>query len=288
VTLVDSRVSSNYSGTSGGGIWTFLTDLTVSDSAVTANGSFDYSPGIMFHGAGVSSMAITNTTISGNTAAGPVAYSGGAITCHEGALSLYSSLVSDNAALSGVELGLSSTALIVNAIVRRNAGSGISVGCVGFAGADDSTLILVNSTITSNPGAGLRVGDNSSYYPSAQIANSILWGNSSPLVVGQYASATVGHSLVEGGWPGTGNIDVDPLFADALNGDLRLLSGSPCIDAGDNLAVPPTLLLDLDGKNRFLDDLLAPDTGNPGMMLPIIDMGAYEGPLFPGRRVRRR
>ena len=49
------------------------------------------------------------------------------------------------------------------------------------------------------------------------------------------------YSDVQSGWPGQGNIDADPLFVDPANGDLRLVPGSPCIDAGDNTAVPEAL-----------------------------------------------
>ncbi|MFQ5463682.1 MAG: IPTL-CTERM sorting domain-containing protein [Phycisphaerae bacterium] len=69
--------------------------------------------------------------------------------------------------------------------------------------------------------------------------------------------------------------------------DLRLLSGSPCIDAANNAAVPPDvpdldgdggtfepLPFDLDGNPRFVDD---PETVDTGIGTPpIVDMGAYE------------
>jgi parallel beta-helix repeat protein len=51
---------------------------------------------------------------------------------------------------------------------------------------------------------------------------------------------------------GIGNIDVDPLFVDAANGDLRLSVGSPCIDKGTNLAWMATST-DLDGKPRIFN-----------------------------------
>ena len=56
--------------------------------------------------------------------------------------------------------------------------------------------------------------------------------------------------------------------------DLHLSAGSPCIDAGDNTAVPTGIVTDLDGNARFRDDPSVPDTGvGPA---PVVDMGAYE------------
>jgi hypothetical protein len=56
--------------------------------------------------------------------------------------------------------------------------------------------------------------------------------------------------------------------------DHRLLPGSPCIDAGDNGAVPKGVDTDLDGNPRFVDD---PDTADTGFGdPPLVDMGAYE------------
>ena len=49
-----------------------------------------------------------------------------------------------------------------------------------------------------------------------------------------------------------------------------LQPGSPCIDAGDNTAVPKGVLRDLDGNPRFVDDACS---GHGG---PVVDMGAYE------------
>ena len=69
--------------------------------------------------------------------------------------------------------------------------------------------------------------------------------------------------------------------------DYRLSAASPCIDAGDNSAVPLDNL-DLDGdtdvdehtpfdielKPRLLDDFSTPDSGDGAA--PVVDMGAYE------------
>ncbi len=82
------------------------------------------------------------------------------------------------------------------------------------------------------------------------------------------------YSDVQGGFAGTGNIDADPLLIDAKSGNLRLQSGSQCVDAGDNTAVPDGTMTDLDGNPRFVDDPDTTDTGYGDP--PVVDMGAYE------------
>jgi len=59
-------------------------------------------------------------------------------------------------------------------------------------------------------------------------------------------------------------------------GDLRLRSGSPCADSGNNAAVPAGVLTDIMGNPRFSDDPLAP---NGAGVPPIVDMGAFEWAL---------
>jgi hypothetical protein len=56
------------------------------------------------------------------------------------------------------------------------------------------------------------------------------------------ASSSASFSDIQGGFPGPGNLDLDPLFVDAAGGDYRLRPGSPCIDAGH-----PAGALDPDG-----------------------------------------
>jgi predicted outer membrane repeat protein len=107
------------------------------------------------------------------------------------------------------------------------------------------------------------------------LANSILWSNDAGEVVHDGGGSTsVTYCDVQGGHAGEGNIDADPLFVDAPNGNCRLATGSPCIDAADNTAVPPAVTTDLDGNPRFVDDPDTADTGNGEA--PIVDMGAYE------------
>jgi len=78
-----------------------------------------------------------------------------------------------------------------------------------------------------------------------------------------------------------GNIDADPLFVAPGSGDYHLGTGSPCIDAADNTAVPEDITTDIDGDSRFVDDPDTEDTGHGDP--PIVDMGAdeYQPPECP-------
>ena len=169
----------------------------------------------------------------------------------------------------------------------------------GGAIANIGQLTVTNCTIFANSaalaGGGIYTGrdsPNSNLDSMTIVNNCILWGNTAPSdteaaqIVVANSELEINYSSVEG-WTGqlggAGNIGEDPLFVDPLGFDgaagtpddnLRLLPGSPCIDAGDNTAVPAGITTDLDGNPRFVDDPATPDTGCGGC--PIVEMGAYE------------
>ncbi len=117
---------------------------------------------------------------------------------------------------------------------------------------------LVNCTFYANtaPDAGGILP-----YGGTSMINCVLWSNSPNQIADWGYYNSISYNDVQGGWPGIGNIDADPLFVDATGGNLRLLPGSPCIDAGDNTAVTESYDLD----------------GNPRIQGAAVDMGAYEG-----------
>ncbi len=68
-------------------------------------------------------------------------------------------------------------------------------------------------------------------YSSLSLERSILWENTagvSPHIVVFVSTITVELSDIQGGWPGLGNFDLDPLFIG--EGDYHLQPISPCID----------------------------------------------------------
>lgn len=211
-------------------------------------------------------------------------YGAGGIHCENNADVLIenctiASNVSD--ADGGVFANLNSDVSLINSLVYGNN----SHRAGAFKIVNNSTALIVNSTLVDNFSSfegGITQIDG-----DLVIANSIVWDNSPVELVVYGGTSSVTYSNIEGGWPGIGNISGEPLFADPPSGSYRLATGSPCIDAGDNTALPPDELdldgdddmneplpLDLDLLPRFVDDPDTPDTGNGTP--PLVDMGAYE------------
>jgi predicted outer membrane repeat protein len=142
---------------------------------------------------------------------------------------------------------------------------------------------IINCTVTGNTGGiltgtGIGVLAGVSGPSTANVANGIVWGNTSfggP--VAQIAAlGGSGGSVVRTDLEGplgpeftaSGLLSADPLFVRAPDpfagdpGDLHLRAGSPAIDAGDTSLLPAGLTLDLDGAARVAG--------------AAVDLGAYE------------
>ncbi len=175
------------------------------------------------HGGGIycmtnSNLIIDNVTLSQNNAASR----GGGIYCSESDPVLKSVIIMENSARYGG----------------------------GIYCTSSSNPVLASVTITGNTASSRGGGINSAQYSSPTIINSILWSDVPDEIRDPMGLINVFFTDVHSGWDGEGNIDADPLFTDAENGDFNLQEGSPCIDAGidffvlngDTLAnIPSTL-----------------------------------------------
>jgi hypothetical protein len=109
-------------------------------------------------------------------------------------------------------------------------------------------IYIINNTFCNNVSSigedygVVVIWDEHSFGPVYNIKNNIFWGDTIyPIINGQYYYYNYYHILfsdIRGGFTGTGNIDLDPLFVDTANGDYRLRWDSPCIDAGDPSSPP--------------------------------------------------
>ena len=111
---------------------------------------------------------------------------------------------------------------------------------------------------------------NTKEISAVEITNSILrdGGNEIIKTILKGKDPVVRYSNIQGGFPGTANIDSDPLFKDAANMNFELLAGSQSIDSGIFEGSPS-------------DDFL-------GMSRPSgsgVDMGAYETMVSNGASV---
>jgi uncharacterized repeat protein (TIGR01451 family) len=177
--------------------------------------------------------------------------------------------------------------------------SGNSADSSGGALYDTGSSTLANVSFSGNSAAWYGGALYNTGSPT--LTNVILWGNTANSGAQIYntssATPTISYSDIEGsngsgtGWDadlgvdGGGNIDGEPQFVSVADGNLRLRSNSPAIDAGDNSAVPPGLTADLDGNPRQVDIPTIDDTGNG--TAPIVDIGAYEAQRVPDLSVSK-
>jgi hypothetical protein len=276
---------SGNSAQSGGGMYNSGSSPTV--TSVTFSGNSAQSGGGMHNHS--SSPTLTNVTFSGNSAD----YGGGMVNNVSSPTLTTVTFSGNSADYGGGMRNCSSSPTLTNVTF-----SGNSADHGGGMANDYSSPTLTNVTFSGNSayhflgGSMYNFGNIYEGESSPTLTNCILWGNTAPEIYNSSLSTvTVTYSIVQGGWTGTGNVDDDPQFvrppspgadstwgtADDDYGDLRLRSGSPAIDAGDNTAVPPDVA-DLDGDG---------DTGEPTPldldMLPrfvgtalVVDLGAYE------------
>lgn len=131
----------------------------------------------------------------------------------------------------GLSFDGSAAAAVVGCMVGANAAtvSGGGIDVLNCSPTISSTTLAEN---TAASGAGIG-GSNA----GSPITNCIVWGNQPDAMAFAGTSApTVSFSDVEGGYPGVGNIDADPEFANQTGGNYRIGPTSACIDSGTNAA----------------------------------------------------
>ena len=200
--------------------------------------------------------------ITGNTAV-----VGGGILCHDGSHAVISNcLIRGNHALQqggGTACYLNSNPSIRNCLFVANSSGAMGGAIWADEGANPT---VANCTIVDNASV-LFDGGISVWEDTMTVTNCILWRNH-PDQMDFRSDPNVTFSNVEGGYPGLGNLDVDPCFVDP-NGpdgdasawednDYHLTSDSRCIDAGDPNG-DYAGQTDIDGEPRVIAD--EPDMG---------------------------
>jgi hypothetical protein len=262
-TIRNCIVTGNSSPTVGGGVYVFEASAEIIDCTITGNTAY--------HGGGVyiedkSNVLIRNCLISNNSASNQGG-SGGGIECIRSTLMVQNCRIEGNLCYPGVDFESAGGGIISgrSVIIFQNSILGGNFADIGseIYSANDDSFLTHNCTIVSKQRGISWRNDPPSFI------SSILWGNSEILVPHLYSTGNpdVTHSCIQGGYPGEGNISVDPKFRDAVHGDFRLQPDSPCIDTAATTGPPD----DLDGKPRPVD---IAGVGRDGTAT--YDMGAYE------------
>jgi hypothetical protein len=134
---------------------------------------------------------------------------------------------------------------LYNCIFSGNA-AGYNGGGLNNQGTN---VVVVNCTFYGNTATSYAGGIFNN--GSMTVIDSILWANllhGDLNQINNFGSLSVSYSDIQGGWTGTGNINSNPLFVNAAANDYHLLSGSPCIDAGNY-----GYYLDIDSATRPFD-----------------------------------
>jgi hypothetical protein len=280
--LIENNViRDNYSADYGGGIYVSASNPVIAGNTITNNlaGYYGHAYGGGIYVANGSSPQIMNNVITGNAVHPSGSFSirnggGGGIFVSGGSgIVISGNDISNNLVnaepqtrSNGGGLYISGTdPMISNNLIAGNEAEGDNGGGVYLNGAD---VQLINNTIAYNvandSGGGIYLSNS-----DPVIVNSIIYFNQAPYGAQIFESASfaaVYYSDVEGFWPGEGNLDVDPLFRDALAGDYHLQA----LICGDQFDSP---VVDA-GSPEYADSLVACEWG---LGTELSDMGAYGG-----------
>jgi hypothetical protein len=200
-----------------------------------------------------STALLQSNVISGNTGNLTGDGWGGGINANESTVAMERNLILGNRmnpTYNGGSGGVwvwQSTLTSTNDIFARNY-DGIGGG---DGGGTVSSLTLVNDTFYNNGHVGVSVHNSSTAYVTNTIVYSHetgLEGYDSATVTGDYNLVSNTNNYAGGATGGTHDIiGQDPLFKNAAADDLRLTSGSPAIDKGND-AVAPAVDFDRDSR----------------------------------------
>ncbi|HUW20359.1 MAG TPA: choice-of-anchor Q domain-containing protein [Sedimentisphaerales bacterium] len=247
--LINCTFDRNAAGNGGGicGCSPTIANCTFSENFAWGGGALSDCSGL-----------ITKCTFSENSAG-----RGGALAGCNGVISrctFYGNLAHEDG--GAIDAGYWNSLTVENCVFRGNCAGG-NGGCLFIY--YDSSATLRNCSFCENSASNGRVLVCYTWHPehppsSVELMNCILWDGGDEIWKNDSSTIAVTYGDVQGGYPGEGNIDVNPLFAGG--DDCHLLAGSLCIDAGDPNYTGQPGETDLDG--------------NPRIVNGTVDMGAYE------------
>jgi len=231
-----------------------------------------------------SSLTVTGCTFYGNSAA----YGGGMYNKRSSPTVTGCTFYDNSAAYGGGMYNKGSSPTVTGCTFHENSASNRGGGMYNYCSSPTLTNCTFYENSASNRGGGMYNycssptltnctfyensaseggGGMCSYNSSPMVTNCILW-DSGQEIYNISSTPVVTYCDIRWGYSGEGNIDTDPLFVNPAGGDYHLQPGSPCIDAGNNAAVPAWLTTDFEGDPRIVD--------GDGNTIVVVDIGADE------------
>ena len=234
----------SYTWHSGGGIFIYQSSPVIKNNIIIGNHCDD------------------DTRVSGASGGGILTYGGNPL--------IINNKIQYNSARYGAGIVIDySGCEIINNIISNNKGPKKYGGAAFWTiGNGSAPAIIENNTIVNNE---TTLSGGAFYIWSSHLVarNNIIWDNrqgyGDPIHFFDGGTIDISYSIVEGGFEGTENMDINPEFSGPM---LELTPDSPCIDTGN----PEVEYNDIE------------DTQNPGMALfPSLgtvtnDMGVFGGP----------
>jgi Right handed beta helix region len=232
--LIDCKIVHNWAKGVGG---VGAVDSRIEGCLIAANTAEETGGLSLYSPSGPIKASLTRTTIRDNVAFNDTG--GGYISLHgEQVIVLDGLVVQGNVAGHfGGGLTISAPFALVPNVIRNSLIADNTSGSSTSGMSANQKLRFEHCTIVGNSASS----------PDASFTHCIL-RQVGTLPLG----APIEWSNVEGGYPGTGNFDADPLFIDEASGDYHLVPGSPCRDQGDPAFVPLAGELDVDGEARVV------------------------------------
>ncbi|MBI4558235.1 MAG: right-handed parallel beta-helix repeat-containing protein [Candidatus Hydrogenedentes bacterium] len=265
-TITGGNADSFLGGGGGGGMHNSSVSPTVANCTFTGNSAEAFSGGGAMYNE-FSSPMVTHCVFTENSGD----FGGAMLNSSSSPMVIASTFTANSAnAGGGAMYNVSSSPIVTNCTFTLNTVSGDSFDGNYGGGAmynSSSSPTVTNCTFTDNSdgyegyGGGLY-----NYSSSPRVANCILWNN----VPDEISSSGAGSPVVTfsdiklqgtATYPGTGNINADPLSLFVAFGDHRLAGNSPCVDVGTVVGAP-----------------VADTLGTPRPQGNGVDMGAYEYP----------